>query len=110
MSLDTHIARVAEQRAQRLAGGLGERRMREDWRELTDAEHEDLDQLMAQFFTGPAADRVIGYLRSITQGRVLGPDSTNDQLRHLEGARWLFSIIDRRIARGRRGPGKDGPR
>ena len=36
---------------------------------------------------------VLSFLRRITQERILGPDGTNDELRHLEGQRHLFSYI-----------------
>lgn len=100
--IDRHLSAAAARRLAR-AEGSGAARMREDWRILSDAEHAELDQIFATFFRGddPLAERVIEYLRSITQHRVLGPDSNDFQLRHLEGARWLFGIINRRIERGR---------
>ena len=106
MSLDDHLSDAARRRLDRVAGRGA--KQREDWRQRTDQEEEDLNLLFASFFAGtdPRGSRILEYLRSITQGRVLGPDTTNEQLRHLEGARWLFAIIERHVARGRLGPNK----
>lgn len=51
-------------------------------------------------FRGPDADVVLGYLKSITTGRVLGPDASDSMLRYLEGQRALLQHIDALIERG----------
>lgn len=46
--------------------------------------------------------RAMAYLESITTRRVLGPESTDGHLRHLEGARWLVGVMRQRIAAGQK--------
>lgn len=96
----------------RLEKAEGMPRRRDDWGTRSDQDEFDLDTLFASFFSSedPAAQRVLKYLESISRNRVLGPDATDAQLRHLEGARWFYGIIDRRIARGRAGPRQRGNR
>ena len=40
---------------------------------------------------------ILNYLKSITVDAVAGRDISNDQLRHLEGMRYLYFIIKKRI-------------
>lgn len=43
----------------------------------------------------------MAYLKSITVNMVAGPDSTDQQLRHLEGQRFLVGLMQQRIEHGR---------
>jgi hypothetical protein len=52
-------------------------------------------------FSGGSGPRALAYLESITTRRVLGPEASNDYLRHLEGARWLVGVIRQRMANHR---------
>jgi hypothetical protein len=64
--------------------------------------NEEINQLVAGCFGGGAGVRTLQYLESITTRRVLGPDASNEHLRHLEGARWLVGVIRERIAAAKR--------
>lgn len=59
-----------------------------------------LNKIFASVFSSAAGEEVIKHLRSITIEQVGGPEITNDQLRHLEGMRYLVGIIQRRIKAG----------
>ena len=63
----------------------------------------DLNQAFAALFGEhpDAAARVLAYLRSITLLHVLGPKSTDNELRHMEGQRHIVAIIERRLKLGR---------
>ena len=41
---------------------------------------------------------VLSYLKRLTQERYLGPESSSDALRHLEGQRHLVAIIQNKIS------------
>ena len=58
----------------------------------------EIDSLLEGCFSGGSGPRALAYLESITTRRVLGPDATDGQLRHLEGARWLVGVIRARMA------------
>jgi len=64
----------------------------------------ELALIAARCFQGGDGRRLLAYLRAITQERALGPDSTDAQLRHLEGQRQLVHHIQVLIERGRNGP------
>lgn len=61
----------------------------------------EIEQCFARCFSGPDGDRVLAQLRAMTTERVLGPDSADTALRHLEGQRHLVIQIGAMIARGR---------
>jgi|TARA_B100000676_G_scaffold311662_1_gene382391 hypothetical protein len=65
------------------------------------AEERKLNKLMASVFVGAKGDEALGYIRQITIEAVSGPDIGQDQLRHLEGMRYLAAIIQRRVTKGR---------
>ena len=48
-------------------------------------------------FKSPTGEAVLQYLRSITIEAVSGPNISADELRHLEGQRYLVGLIERRI-------------
>ena len=60
--------------------------------------------LAARCFRGPDGDQLLAYLRALTTERALGPASSDQVLRHLEGQRHLIAHIGNLIVRGRRGP------
>jgi len=51
-------------------------------------------------FRDKCGETVLDYLRSITVNKVGGPEVTSDHLRHLEGQRFLFQVIQQRIEKG----------
>lgn len=54
-------------------------------------------------FNCNSGKRVLEYLKSITLERYLSPQSTNEELRYLEGQRYLISFITNMIKRGESG-------
>ena len=66
-------------------------------------EHEaQIDQTVASVFGSPSGAEVLKYLRSITIETVNGPAVTTEELRHMEGQRYLVALIERRIDRANR--------
>ena len=59
--------------------------------------NDEINNLVAGCFGSGAGVRTLAYLESITTRRVLGPDASDNHLRHLEGARWLVGVIRERI-------------
>ena len=53
-------------------------------------------------FESPTGKEVLRYLRSITIEMVNGPNVTTEELRHLEGQRYIVGLIERRIEHGHR--------
>ncbi len=68
-------------------------------------EYEDeLNHLFAKVFSDDAGPKVIEYLRMITVNAVVPATASPELLRHQEGMRDLFRIIQQRINQGREGP------
>lgn len=61
----------------------------------------DIEISYARCFGTPCGVRVLEHLRSITIGRTLGPNATDNELRWAESQRALFRQIEALIARGR---------
>lgn len=61
-----------------------------------------ISQNIAEVFSSPTGKEVLRYLRSITIEMVCGPNITTDELRHLEGQRYLVGLIERRIGHAHR--------
>jgi hypothetical protein len=57
---------------------------------------------VAKVFESPTGKEVLRYLRSITIEMVNGPSVTTEELRHLEGQRYIVGLIEQRIAHGHR--------
>lgn len=57
----------------------------------------DINESLAIAFGEAAGERALKYLRSITIEYVNGPGLDPNALIHLEGARWLVAIIEKRI-------------
>ena len=57
----------------------------------------ELNGDIAALFKTELGIKVLNYLKSITVDAVAGRDISNDQLRHLEGMRYLYFIIKKRI-------------
>lgn len=67
---------------------------------LSAARSDELDLLAATTFGSGAGREFLKYLRSITIEMVGGPEITDAQLRHREGARYLVGIIEARMRAG----------
>jgi len=61
----------------------------------------ELAKATARCFRGQDGERVLQHLRSITLLRALGPQSSDNMLRHIEGQRQLVTYIGGLIERGR---------
>lgn len=57
---------------------------------------------VAEIFSSPAGAEVLRYLRSITIEMVNGPNVSTEELRHLEGQRYLVGLLETRIAHAHR--------
>lgn len=57
---------------------------------------------VAKLFESPTGKEVLRYLRSITIEMVNGPNVTTEELRHLEGQRYIVGLIEQRISHGHR--------
>jgi hypothetical protein len=62
------------------------------------AEQKRINELLALAFKGEAGKAAMDYLRSISIERVGGPHISNDELRHLEGMRFIVGVISQRIS------------
>lgn len=60
-----------------------------------------LNKLFASVFGRGAGKEVLAHLRSITIEMVAGPNITDAELRHREGARHLVGIIEARVRKGK---------
>jgi hypothetical protein len=61
-----------------------------------------VSQNIAQLFSTPVGSEVLKYFRSITIEMVNGPNVSTEELRHLEGQRYLVGLIEQRIAHAHR--------
>jgi len=68
-----------------------------DGRVRTKERERDINQALAIAFGEAAGEKALQYLRSITIEYVNGPGLEPNSLIHLEGARWLVAIIEKRI-------------
>lgn len=61
-----------------------------------------ISQNFAQIFSSPTGKEVLRYLRSVTIEMVHGPNVTTEELRHIEGQRYIVGLIEQRIAHAHR--------
>ena len=65
-----------------------------------------ISQNIAQIFQSPTGKEVLKYLRSITIEMVHGPNVTTEELRHIEGQRYVVGLIEQRISHAHRSKNK----
>lgn len=65
-----------------------------------------ISQNIAELFSSPTGKEVLRYLRSITIEMVSGPNISTEELRHIEGQRYLVGLIERRITHTHRSKSK----
>ena len=63
---------------------------------------------VAQIFNTPTGKEVLKYLRTITIEMVNGPNVSTEELRHIEGQRYIVGLVEQRIAHAHRSKIKDG--
>lgn len=61
-----------------------------------------ISQNIAEVFSSPTGKEVLRYLRSVTIEMVSGPSISTEELRHLEGQRYLVGLLERRISHAHR--------
>lgn len=66
------------------------------------AEDKQISQNIAEIFSTPAGKEVLRYLRSVTIEMVSGPNISTEELRHIEGQRYLVGLLERRISHAHR--------
>jgi len=66
-------------------------------------EQKDIEKIFARLFSGDDGMKALSYLQTITFHRALGSQSSDFELRHLEGQRSMVATILRLIDRGRKG-------
>jgi hypothetical protein len=71
-----------------------------DGRERTSKQEHEINEAFVACFNSRAGELVFNYLRSITINAVTGPEVTDEHLRHLEGQRFLFGMINQRFESG----------
>ena len=72
----------------------------------TSEKDSEVSHNIAQIFQSPTGKEVLRYLRSITIELVNGPNVTTEELRHLEGQRYIVGLIEQRIAHSHRSKNK----
>ena len=68
-----------------------------------DIEQKYIEQVFARLFSSEDGKRALAYLQMIGFQRALGPQSSDQELRYLEGQRAMVAAILRLIDRGRQG-------
>ncbi len=61
----------------------------------------DINKCYTRCFCTPSGVRVLEHLRSITIGRTLGPNATDNELRWAESQRALVRQIETLVSRGK---------
>ena len=74
---------------------------------LSAEESRKISKAMVRVFASDDGDLVLNYLRKLTLNNVFGPNIANvNSLLHLEGQRYLFSVIQARIDEGKSDVGR----
>jgi len=68
-----------------------------DGYQRTQSADEQISQNMAQLFSSDTGKEVLRYLRTITIEIVHGANTTTEELRHIEGQRYIVGLIQTRI-------------
>lgn len=63
---------------------------------------EQISQLVAQVLSTESGKEMLRYLRSITIEMVNGPSVSTEDLRHIEGQRYIVGLLEQRVAHGHR--------
>ncbi len=62
----------------------------------------EISKNIAEIFSTPTGKEVLSYLRSVTIEMVHGPNVTTEELRHVEGQRYIVGLIEQRISHAHR--------
>ena len=63
----------------------------------TTEQDKKISKNIAQIFQSPAGKEVLKYLRSISIEMVHGANVSTEELRHIEGQRYIVGLIENRI-------------
>lgn len=66
----------------------------------------NISKNIAQIFSTPTGAEVLRYLRSITIEMVNGPNVSTEELRHVEGQRYIVGLLEQRINHAHRSKNK----
>jgi hypothetical protein len=66
----------------------------------------EISKNIAEIFSTPTGKQVLSYLRSVTIEMVYGPNVTTEELRHVEGQRYIVGLIEQRISHAHRSKNK----
>lgn len=66
----------------------------------------EISKNIADIFQSPTGKEVLRYLRSITIEMVHGPNVTTEELRHIEGQRYIVGLIEQRVSHAHRSKNK----
>ena len=69
--------------------------------ERTPEQEQTLNAVFNALFKAEPGATVLAYLKSITIDTVAGPEIGNEQLRHIEGQRYIVGLIQRRMSKGK---------
>ena len=64
-------------------------------------DEENLKSMCYGLFNTVSGKQVLKYLKSLTIEAVAGPNISNEELRHLEGQRFVVGLIQRRVNKGK---------
>lgn len=59
-----------------------------------------IDKLAAAVLGTNAGRELLEYMKSITISRIMGPNATDAELRHMEGQRYLVAVLESRVRVG----------
>jgi len=65
-----------------------------------------ISQNIAHVFESPTGKECLRYLRSITVEMVNGPNVSTEELRHIEGQRYIVGLLENRIQHAHRSKDK----
>jgi len=68
---------------------------------ISNSDQKNIDRLFARVFSNDDGQKILAYLHHITTNRVLGPNASEEQLRHMEGQHALLQTIEKLTTRGR---------
>lgn len=66
----------------------------------------NISKNIGQIFGTPTGAEVLRYLRSITIEMVHGPNVSTEELRHVEGQRYIVGLLEQRIQHAHRSKNK----
>ena len=66
----------------------------------------EISQNIATLLGSDTGQAVLKYLRSITIEMVHGPNVTTEELRHMEGQRYIVGLLERRVSHAHRSKNK----